>query len=135
VVLQFDPGWFASVAAHMPELAEADALLARAGRGIRFRGDTARRGAALLEEVGQREGIGAIAEFLSLLELMARAPAHEQQLLSSRLADLELAPDTADVVAPAIDYIFANIGNAPRLSVAAAIAGMSESAFSRYFTS
>lgn len=135
VVLQFDPAWIASVAGHVPELSESEALLARAGHGIRFRGDTARRGAELLEEIGTRSGLGAVAGFLQLLELLGRAPALEQQLLSSRLADLELAPDDADVVAPAIDYIFANIDNAPRLSVAASIAGMSESAFSRYFTS
>lgn len=135
VVLQFDPAWLANVARHVPELAEADALLARAGRGIRFRGDTARRGAELLEEVGRRRGLAAVGEFLVLLELLGTAPSHDQQLLSSHLGALELTPDTADVVAPAIDYIFAHIGGAPRLSVAAALAGMSESAFSRYFTS
>lgn len=134
VVLQFDPAWLASVAGHVPELSEADALFARAGHGIRFRGKTARRGAEILEGIGRRSGLGAIAAFLHLLELLGRAPSTEQQLLSSRLVDLELAPDDADVVAPAIDYIFANIDNSPRLSVAASIAGMSESAFSRYFT-
>src|SRR5690606_10231788 len=68
VVLQFDPGWLASVTDHVPELAEADALLARAGRGIRFSGETARRGAELLEELGRRPGLGAVGEFLRLLD-------------------------------------------------------------------
>lgn len=86
-------------------------------------------------ELGRRPGLGAVGEFLRLLDLLARSPATEQQLLSSQNSQLELAPDTADVVASAIDYIFANIANAPRLSVAAELAGMSESAFSRYFTS
>jgi AraC-like DNA-binding protein len=135
VVLQFDPAWLAAVAGHVPEFAEIAALFTRAGHGILFRSETGRRGAELLERVGRRPGLGAVAEFLMLLDLLGRAPAGDQQVLSSRLGDLELAPDTADLVAPALDYIFANIDGRPRLSVAAALAGMSESAFSRYFKS
>lgn len=133
VVLQFDPGWFDRLTEVIPELGDITPLLARAGRGIEFRGETAQLATAVLEGIGAESGIAAMTEFLRLLTLLSRAPSSDHRTLSSRPVDIELGSDSSDVVASALDYIFANLDSDPRLSVAAGIAGMSESAFSRYF--
>lgn len=133
VVLQFDPDWFERCQVVFPELRDVAPLLAGAGRGIRFEGDTARRGAAALERIGAESGVAAVAEFLRLLALLGQAPPGDCRVLSSSAVELELRSDPSDVVTSALDYIFANLDAEPRLSVAAGIAGMSESAFSRYF--
>jgi AraC-like DNA-binding protein len=133
VVQQFDPGWFDRLTEVIPELGDITPLLARAGRGIEFRGETAQLATAVLEGIGAESGIAAMTEFLRLLTLLSRAPSSDHRTLSSRPVDIELGSDPSDVVASALDYIFANLDSDSRLSVAAGIAGMSESAFSRYF--
>ncbi|QYM63853.1 MULTISPECIES: AraC family transcriptional regulator [unclassified Microbacterium] len=133
VVLQFDPAWFERLREVVPELGDMSALLARSRRGIEFRGETAREGARLLESIGSQSGAAAIADFLSLLAALSRAPSGDFRTLSSRPVDHGMSDDPSDVVASALDYIFANLDSEPRLSVAARIANMSESAFSRYF--
>lgn len=133
VVLQFDPGWFERLQAVAPELADLTPLLARSGRGLAFDGETARDGARLLEAIGDDSGPSAIAGFLSLLTTLSRAPSDEVRTLSSRPVDRNVGSDPSDVVAAALDYIFANLDSEPRLSTAAQIANMSESAFSRFF--
>lgn len=133
VVLQFDPSWFERFQDVVPELRDIASLLARSARGIEFHGQTARDGAELLETIGTQSGVAAIADFLSLLTVLSRAPSGDSRTLSSALADSGAGADPSDVVASALDYIFANLDSEPRLSVAAGIANMSESAFSRYF--
>ncbi|MGY1553145.1 AraC family transcriptional regulator [Microbacterium sp. A588] len=133
VVLQFDPAWFERFHDVVPELADISTLLARSGRGIQFHGTTAREGADLLETIGTQSGASAISGFLALLSTLSRAPSSDFRTLSSSAADHGIGADPSDVVASALDYIFANLDTDPRLSVAASIANMSESAFSRYF--
>lgn len=133
VVLQFDPAWFERFQNVVPELGDISALLARSGRGIEFHGQTAREGAAVLETIGTQSGVAAISGFLALLTTLSRAPSGDFHTLSSRTVGDSIGADTSDVVASALDYIFANLDSDPRLSVAASMANMSESAFSRYF--
>lgn len=133
VVLQFDPAWFERFREVVPELGDIATLLARSRRGVEFHGETAREGARLLEAVGNQSGAAAIAGFLSLLTTLSQAPSGDFRTLSSRPVGHGTGDDPSDVVASALDYIFANLDSEPRLSVAAGIAKMSESAFSRYF--
>ncbi|GAA3883212.1 AraC family transcriptional regulator [Leifsonia kafniensis] len=133
VVLQLDPGWLEGTQRAIPELRNLDPLLVRARRGIEFHGETARRGAETMEAIGLATGVAAIVEVLRLLEILSSAPATDWHLLSTRAVDQAPGPETHDVMAHALDYIFANIDTEVRLSVAARLAGMSESAFSRTF--
>lgn len=133
VVLQFDPSWFERFQEVVPELRDISSLLVRSARGIEFHGRTAREGAELIETIGTQSGVAAIADFLSLLSVLSRAPSSDTRTLSSAPTDSGTGADASDVVASALDYIFANLDSDPRLSVAAGIANMSESAFSRYF--
>lgn len=132
-VLQFEPQWLEQCQAAMPELRDLDALIARSARGIEFHGDTARAAAEAIESIGLRSGSAALAELFRLLDILACAPVEEYRTLSTRPIDLDFDSDASDVIVAALDYIFDNIGLEPRLAVAAKIAGMSESAFSRYF--
>lgn len=133
VVLQFDPDWFRRATSVLPELSEIEPMLARAARGIAFHGATATEGARMLEEIGTLGGVEAVAGFVRLLARLVSAPAEDSSVVSSRAVDGVGGADSSDVVAAALDYVFANIDAEPRLSVAAEIAGMSESTFSRYF--
>lgn len=135
VVLQFDPYWFKQMQEIVPELRSLTSLLSRASRGIEFQGETAAQGARLLELIGRQSGVRAVTTFLDMLEHLGDAPVTDYRLLSSQPADGESESGSSDVVAAAVDYIFENLNSEPRLLVAAQIAGMSESAFSRHFKS
>ncbi len=133
VVLQFDPAWFEQLQGVVPELGEVTPLLAQSRRGLAFGGETASEGARLLEAIGEMSGSAAIAGFLSLLTTLSRAQPNEVRTLSSRPVDGNAGRAPSDVVAAALDYVFASLDSEPRLAVAAQIANMSESAFSRFF--
>ena len=57
IVVQFHPDRLRRAAEIFPEIAEVDALLAAAGRGLSFCGETRRRGADLMEAMGRVQGM------------------------------------------------------------------------------
>jgi AraC-like DNA-binding protein len=133
VVFQFHPQWIRACQELMPELCSLDRLLTRAARGLEFSGDTAQEGAEALVAIGAAEGVERLQRILSLLQTMAAAPPHEVR----QLANPWVPPRddrAADVVDDVLRYIFSSAGHNVRMSEAAARVGMSESAFSRYFT-
>lgn len=133
VVLQFHGDWIARCTDVIPEMSDLDGLLARATRGIEFSGETAERGAQELLLIGQSSGIKRVQHIFTLLALLASAPSKECRYLMSGWVPQADSLGALEVVNKAIDYIFENIGGTVRLSRAAEIAGMSSSAFSRYF--
>ncbi|OFI36521.1 hypothetical protein BIU82_13575 [Arthrobacter sp. SW1] len=133
VVLQFHDRWIRACQGLLPELRSLDTLLAASVRGIEFLGDTAVEGARLLTSLGAAEGAGRVARTFELLHLLADAPAAECRSLSAPWNPATRDARAQDVVGAALDYIFANLLGDVRLSVAARTAGMSDSAFSRYF--
>lgn len=133
VVLQFHDRWIRACQGLLPELHSLDSLLAGSVRGIEFLGDTAVEGARLLTAVGMADGAGRVAKVFELLHLLADAPAAECRSLSAPWNPAARDARARDVVGSALDYIFANLLGDVRLSVAARTAGMSNSAFSRYF--
>ncbi|WP_162943677.1 AraC family transcriptional regulator [Arthrobacter celericrescens] len=133
VVLQFHDRWIRACQGLLPELRSLDPLLAASVRGIEFLGDTAVEGARLLTDVGTADGAGRVAKVFELLHLLADAPAAECRSLSAPWNPSTRDARAQEVVGGALDYIFANLLGEVRLSVAARTAGMSDSAFSRYF--
>lgn len=133
VVLQFHDSWIRSCAAVMPELADLDAVLASSTRGIEFLGGTALRAAALLEQVGRTSGTQRLGTTFTLLHALASAPQDERRYLANDWIPAVRGPEDAEAVNRTLEYVVADLTGEVRLSRAAAMAGMSESAFSRYF--
>ena len=117
----------------MPELRAAEPLLLRSNRGIEFSGRTATAAAAELIAIGETTGLDRLVHVLSLLNILAQAPAPETRLLASPWTAPEQDGGSADLVDTVLGYIFANVGREVRMADAAARVGMSESGFSRYF--
>lgn len=130
IVIQFAPGLLRSRAV-FPELAGLEPFLTDALRGFEFFGDAARRGADLMERIGAARGFQRLALFLELIDLLARTP--EKKILASPDYVPTLDRETLGVVHDVISYIVNNLSGTVRMSEAAAIAGMTQSAFSRFF--
>ena len=76
-------------------------------------------------------GFQRLALFFELIDLLARAP--EKKILASPDYAPTLDKETLRVVHDVISYIVDNLSATVRMSEAAAIAGMTQSAFSRFF--
>lgn len=132
-VLQFHGDWIDRCRALIPELNDITQLLSDAARGVEFTGETAEKGAELLRSVGTTTGLQRVARVFELLHTLAEAPRHEYHLLTSDWTPRSADPRSAELIGNAIEYIFSNLTSDVRLDVAARLAGMSDSAFSRYF--
>ena len=133
VVFQFHPQWIRDCQELMPELRSLDRLLTHAARGLEFSGETAHHGAEALVAIGAAEGVERLQRILSLLQTMSVAAPDEVRSLANPWVPPR-DDRAADVVEDVLRYIFSSAGHNVRMSEAAARVGMSESAFSRYFT-
>ena len=137
VVFQFHPDWLQRCRQLMPELGRLDSLLQLARRGIEFSGDTARRAADRLKAIGAADGSTRLSHIFALLGTLSESPSGEARTLSADWFPTLDANDghAADRIDVAFGYIFDHLADpAIRLAGAAREVGMSESAFSRYFT-
>ncbi len=131
VALHFDPGLIHRAAQTLPEFAELVPLLKDAQRGIQFSGETARRGAALLERVGTESGLHRMLRFLDLLLLLAHSRERESLASVGYLPNLDR--EAPPVIQKIMRYILANISGQVHTSEAARITGMTEPTFCRFF--
>ena len=81
--------------------------------------------------IGAARGFQRLALFFELIDLLARTP--EKKILASPDYAPTLDKETLRVVHDVISYIVDNLSGTVRMSEAAAIAGMKQSAFSRFF--
>jgi AraC-like DNA-binding protein len=81
--------------------------------------------------IGAARGFQRLALFFELIDLLARAP--EKKILASSDYAPTLDKETLRVVHDVISYIVDNLSGTVRMSEAATIAGMKQSAFSRFF--
>lgn len=133
IVLQFRDEWIQACIELMPELGELRSMLIQSTRGIEFLGDTAGRGAAFLAEIGDATGTDRLLATLGVLGVLAGAPDSERRYIANEWIPSLDDPASAEVVNRTLEYIFTNMNTDVRLSEAARMIGMSESAFSRYF--
>jgi AraC-like DNA-binding protein len=134
IVVQFDPDRFRNIGNDLPEFSEIEALFQKAGSGLEFLGQTAIRGAELLESMGATKGLAQLVILINLLTLMCKSteyrtlatPVFLSQFQPGTPADLEILEKT-------LDFIQKSYLNGPSLSEVAVRAGMSDSSFSRFF--
>ncbi len=131
VILQFDADKIINLRDQIPELNELDGFLARIKRGVAFTGQTAVKGAALLENIGELRGLARLIAFLHLLQIMAQA--QDYVLLSSREFLPSFDIDSLGLLQNALQYISENYTNELPLMEVAGLLGMGESQFSRFF--
>jgi AraC-like DNA-binding protein len=131
MVVQFPPDLLRRGAAIFPELAETETFLTTALRGIEYSGATARRGADLMGRIGSEQGFARLTSFFELIHLLASSV--EYKVLATAGYSPLLDKDALQIVHDVLSYIIDNSSGTVRMARAAEIAGMSQSAFSRFF--
>ncbi|AYN96989.1 AraC family transcriptional regulator [Pseudomonas sp. LTJR-52] len=133
VVLQFDGDTLLRLSETLPELGNLRKLFAQARQGIEFTGDAARKAAELLERIGQSQGLGRLALFFSLLEVLALADKAERHTLASQYYAPMLDSLTTARMNQVFEYILKDLSGEIRMSEIAQRLKMSEPSFSRFF--
>lgn len=131
IVLQFDPERLRVIADSLPEMAELEAFFFRAERGLVYHGEALAEGEQLIEEMGKVSGLARFSLFVRLLDLLATTE-HVETLSSPEFAP-KLDAETLDLLQRVLIYIFENIARDIHLAEVADLAGMGQSAFSRFF--
>ncbi len=130
IVLQFDPERLRAAAALLPELTEIGPFLELALRGLAFEGETRARGAAMLEAMGEMNGLDRLAAFLALVAFLSQG---EYRVLSS--AAFAARADGSDHrwIQPVIAYLVEHFAQDIPLPELAERFGMNAWTFSRRF--
>ncbi|WP_082507018.1 AraC family transcriptional regulator [Arthrobacter sp. Leaf337] len=132
-VIQFDAKWVEQTAALVPEMAEVRPLLEQSARGIEFLGRSAETAAAAIEAMGSATGLERFRHLLELFAVLARAPQEERRYLADEWFRPQLDSQAAAVVDIVLEYVFGNHAGTVKMSEAAALVGMPEPTFSKYF--
>ncbi|WGM21324.1 AraC family transcriptional regulator [Paenarthrobacter sp. OM7] len=132
-VIQFDGKWLDQAAALVPELAEVRPLLEQAARGIEFTGTTAKAAASSIEAMGTSTGLVRLRHLLALFATLCQAPDHERTHLADEWFRPQLDGQAQAVVDIVLEYVFSNHAGSISMSEAAAMVGMAEPTFSKYF--
>lgn len=131
VVVQFDEDSFGKGFLERPELQQAVKLLVKSRRGIEFSQRTSALAKSLLLAMNDLAGLPRLIRLLELLDLLANAG--NFKLLPSPGFSPELDPFAGERINAAHQYVFRNFTGRIDHEAMARNAGMSASAFSRYF--
>jgi AraC-like DNA-binding protein len=132
-LIQFDGKWVEQAASIIPEMAEVKPLLEQSSRGIEFLGRSAEAAAASINAMGTTTGLERLRHLFELLTVLARAPQDERRYLADEWFRPQLDGQAAAVVDIVLEYVFSNHAGSVKMSEAAALVGMSEPTFSKYF--
>ena len=132
MLVQFSPECADRICSNFPEFEEVRLLLTDAAFGLLFSGETARKGASLLRQIGCAQGAQRMILFLELLATLARNPS-ERKVLSHRAPAATIPSSPSEKAARAISYIHNNYCSDIHLTTVAQLCGMEPSAFSRFF--
>ena len=132
-LIQFDGKWVDQVASIVPEMAEVKPLLEQSSRGIEFLGRSAKAAADSLEAMGKATGLQRLHHLVEVFAILTRAPQEERRYLADEWFRPQLDSQAAAVVDIVLEYVFSNHAGSVRMSEAAALVGMSEPTFSKYF--
>lgn len=133
VVIQFEPSWVEQSALIMPEVAEVKTLLEDASRGIEFIGPSATAAAIEIESIGTSSGTRRLQHLFQLFSILVEAPPQDRLYLADDWYLPQLDGQATAVVDIVLEYVFSNYAGPVKMSEAAGLVGMSDSAFSKYF--
>jgi len=114
-------------------MTEIKPLLEQSARGIEFLGRSAASAAASIEAMGASTGLERLQHMFELFGILARAPETERRYLADDWFRPQLDGQAAAVVDIVLEYVFSNHAGNVRMSDAAALVGMPEPTFSKYF--
>ncbi|MFI2565176.1 AraC family transcriptional regulator [Paenarthrobacter sp. NPDC018779] len=132
-VIQFEGAWVDQASLVVPELAQIKPLLEESARGIEFLGTTAVDAARAIEAMGATTGLQRLQHLVGLFGILGAAPAGERRYLASEWFEPQLDGKAAAVVEIVLEYVFAHHAGPLSMGEAAALVGMGEPAFSKYF--
>jgi AraC-like DNA-binding protein/mannose-6-phosphate isomerase-like protein (cupin superfamily) len=132
-VIQFDGKWIQQTAAIVPEMAEVKPLLEQSARGIEFLGRSAETAAVSIEAMGASTGLERLHHLFELFAILAHAPDEDRRYLAEEWFRPQLDNHAAAVVDLVLEYVFSNHSGSVKMSEAAAMVGMPEPTFSKYF--
>ncbi|WP_240689954.1 AraC family transcriptional regulator [Arthrobacter sp. PAMC25564] len=132
-LIQFDGKWVEQAMSIIPEMAEVKPLLEQSSRGIEFLGRSAQSAAISIDAMGISTGLERLHHLFELLTVLARAPQEERRYLADEWFRPQLDGQAAAVVDIVLEYVFSNHAGSVKMSEAAALVGMSEPTFSKYF--
>jgi AraC-like DNA-binding protein/mannose-6-phosphate isomerase-like protein (cupin superfamily) len=132
-LIQFDGKWVEQTASIVPEMAEVKTLLEQSSRGIEFLGGSAKAAAAAIEAMGKATGLQRLHHLIEVFAILTRAPQEERRYLADEWFRPQLDSQAAAVVDIVLEYVFSNHAGTVKMSEAAALVGMSEPTFSKYF--
>ncbi len=131
IVIQFDEDRLLAAAGSLPELVQLRSLLERARRGLSFCGATQAAAAAMIEAIGESDGLQRLALLLQLLHVLSVTTQYRP--LSSKDFTPNLGPGANDTLRDILGYIALHYHESVTLADIASIAQMTESSFSRFF--
>ncbi|KRE75143.1 MULTISPECIES: AraC family transcriptional regulator [Micrococcaceae] len=132
-VIQFEGNWVEQAASVVPELAEVKPLLEQSARGIEFLGTSAKEAAEAIEAMGATTGLARLQHLLALFGILTNAPEEDRRYLAEEWFRPQLDGRATAVVDLVLEYVFTNHAGNVKLSEAAAMVGMQEASFSKYF--
>jgi AraC-like DNA-binding protein/mannose-6-phosphate isomerase-like protein (cupin superfamily) len=132
-VIQFEGSWVEQAASVVPELAEVKPLLEQSARGIEFIGASAKDAATAIEAMGASTGLERLQHLFSLFRVLSTAPEENRRYLAEEWFRPQLDGRAAAVVDIVLEYVFSNHAGSVKMSEAAAMVGMQEASFSKYF--
>lgn len=132
-VIQFDGKWVEQAAALVPEMEEVKPLLEQSQRGIEFLGHSAKEAAAAIEAMGATTGLARLQHLFELFRVLVHAPQEDRRYLAQEWFRPQLDGQAAAVVDIILEYVFNNHAGSVKMSEAAALVGMQEASFSKYF--
>ncbi|UZD23489.1 AraC family transcriptional regulator [Algoriphagus halophytocola] len=133
IVIYFPENFLGENAFMKEEYEDIEKLLSRANRGLEITGPTNRQVTKMMKELLDKRGTSRIVGLLQILDLLA----HSSDL--SPITQLgyknNYAANEKDKISEILEYVLKNFKDKITLQDVAAMASMSESAFSRYFKS
>ncbi|WP_347156535.1 AraC family transcriptional regulator [Pontibacter chitinilyticus] len=127
----FDAESFGEKFFALPEVYAIQKLLLNSKRGIRVKGDTKRKVAAMVHELLSQQGFEKLLQVFAILNVLATSK--ELELLSSVGFDGPQKDTDSKKINDVFTYIMNNFSEEIKLQEAADIANMSINAFCRYF--
>jgi AraC-like DNA-binding protein/quercetin dioxygenase-like cupin family protein len=132
IVIQFAPDFLGAGFFSRAEMAQIGKLLQRSSCGIEFRNDTRQTVHRRIEEMAhEKNNFRRLMQFLEILQGLALSG--DGLLLDPKRVSTELAPLDQERTHPIFAYLVENFRGEISLNRAAAISGMTPSAFCRYF--
>ncbi|WP_082537204.1 MULTISPECIES: helix-turn-helix domain-containing protein [unclassified Aureimonas] len=132
MLVQFGQGFADTLSQGFAELAEVGALIAESAFGVEFIGETARRGARKLCEIGPAAGPRRLILFLDMMAELSADPAG-RRTLSRGAPSLGLHSVTSRRLERVIAFLGENYQRDLGLAEAAEVCNMEATAFSRFF--